>query len=57
VLVAVGEKIELRLTGNNLTNEFGLTEGNARIIGGGNGVVFGRPIFGRSFEASIMYRF
>ncbi len=57
ILATVGEKIELRLTGNNLSNEFGLTEGNARIIGGGSGVVFGRPIFGRSIEASVMYRF
>jgi outer membrane receptor protein involved in Fe transport len=57
VLVAVGEKLEFRVTGNNLSNEFGLTEGNARIIGGGTGVVFGRPIFGRTVEASVMYRF
>lgn len=57
VLVSLGEKFELRLTGNNLTNEFGLTEGNARIIGGGGSVVFGRPLFGRSIEASILYRF
>ena len=57
ILVSVGDKWEFRVTGNNLTNEFGLTEGNARIIGGGSGVVFGRPIFGRSFEASLMYRF
>ena len=57
ILATIGEKIELRLTGNNLSNAFGLTEGNARILGGGSGVVFGRPIFGRSIEASIMYRF
>ena len=57
ILASIGEHIELRLTGNNLTNEFGLTEGNARILGGGSGVVFGRPIFGRSVEASVMYRF
>jgi iron complex outermembrane recepter protein len=58
VLVAIGEKLELRLTGSNLTNEFGLTEGNARIIGNGAGnVVFGRPIFGRNYEASLLYRF
>jgi iron complex outermembrane receptor protein len=57
ILVGVGEKLEFRLTGNNLTNEFGLTEGNARIIGNSAGVVFGRPIFGRSFQASMMYRF
>jgi iron complex outermembrane receptor protein len=58
ILASIGEKWELRLTGNNLTNEFGLTEGNARVIGGGaDKVVFGRPIFGRSIEASVMYRF
>jgi outer membrane receptor protein involved in Fe transport len=57
VLVQFGDKVELRLTGTNLTNEFGLTEGNARIIGSGGGVVFGRPIFGRAYEASLMYRF
>lgn len=59
ILATVGDKLEFRLTGNNLSNEFGLTEGNARIIGGGapGGVVFGRPIFGRSIEASVMYRF
>lgn len=58
LLVAVGDKVEFRLTGSNLTNEFGLTEGNARIIGtGGTGVVFGRPIFGRNYEASLLYRF
>ncbi|MGZ5199042.1 MAG: TonB-dependent receptor domain-containing protein, partial [Telluria sp.] len=58
VLVSMGEKVELRLSGSNLTNAFGLTEGNARIIGnGGTGVVFGRPIFGRNYEASLLYRF
>jgi outer membrane receptor protein involved in Fe transport len=58
VLVAIGDKVELRLSGNNLTNAFGLTEGNARIIGNGTGnVVFGRPIFGRNYEASLLYRF
>jgi outer membrane receptor protein involved in Fe transport len=58
VLVGLGEKVELRLSGNNLTNELGLTEGNARIIGAGaGGTVFARPIFGRSWEASVLYRF
>ncbi len=57
LLATVGDKLEFRLTGNNLSNEFGLTEGNARIIGQSGGVVFGRPLFGRSFEASVMYRF
>jgi outer membrane receptor protein involved in Fe transport len=58
VLVSLGEKVELRVSGNNLTNELGLTEGNARIIGGGTGgTVFARPIFGRSAEVSLLYRF
>jgi outer membrane receptor protein involved in Fe transport len=58
LLATVGDKLEFRLTGSNLSNEFGLTEGNARIIGGGaGGVVFGRPLFGRSYEVSMMYRF
>ncbi|TFW29667.1 TonB-dependent receptor [Massilia arenosa] len=58
VLVSVGDRVDVRLTGTNLTNEFGLTEGNARIIGSGTGgVVFGRPIFGRAWEASLTYRF
>jgi outer membrane receptor protein involved in Fe transport len=58
VLVSLGDKVELRVSGNNLTNELGLTEGNARIIGAGaGGTVFARPIFGRSVEASVLYRF
>ncbi|HZV64579.1 MAG TPA: TonB-dependent receptor, partial [Telluria sp.] len=57
ILTNLSEKVELRVAGTNLTNELGLTEGNARIIGSGGGVVFARPIFGRAVEASIMYRF
>ncbi|MES2127501.1 MAG: TonB-dependent receptor [Pseudomonadota bacterium] len=57
VLVQMGEKLELRVSGTNLTNQLGLTEGNARIIGAGGGTVFARPIFGRAVEASILYRF
>jgi iron complex outermembrane receptor protein len=58
VLINLSNKVELRVSGNNLTNELGLTEGNARIIGSGaGGTVFARPIFGRSAEASLLYRF
>ncbi len=57
VLVGFGENVELRVGGTNLSNQLGLTEGNSRIIGGGNSVVFARPIFGRAIEASILYRF
>jgi outer membrane receptor protein involved in Fe transport len=51
---------EARLTGTNLTNTIGLTEGNARVVGSGqgtNGVFIGRPIFGRAFELSVAYHF
>jgi iron complex outermembrane receptor protein len=57
ILANIGDRLELRVAGTNLTNELGLTEGNARIIGSGGGTVFARPIFGRAVEASIMYRF
>jgi len=58
VLFSLNDKVEIRVAGTNLTNELGLTEGNARIIGAGSGgTVFARPIFGRAWEASILYRF
>ena len=58
VLFSLNDKVEIRVAGTNLTNELGLTEGNARIVGAGSGgTVFARPIFGRAWEASILYRF
>lgn len=57
VLVSLGENLEFRLAGTNLTNQLGLTEGNSRVIGSGSSVVFARPIFGRAVEASVVYRF
>ena len=50
-------QLELQVTGNNLTNTLGLTEGNARIIGSTSGSVIARSIFGRSFQATAVYRF
>ena len=51
--------IDVRLTGTNLTNTIGITEGNTRVIGGAttNGVFMGRPIFGRAFEVSVGFNF
>jgi iron complex outermembrane receptor protein len=58
IVANLGERVELRISGTNLTNELGLTEGNARVLGAGSGgVVFARPIFGRAVEASVLYRF
>lgn len=51
------DKVELQVTANNLTNSLGLTEGNARIIGTTGGSVIARSIFGRSFQATAVYRF
>jgi iron complex outermembrane receptor protein len=58
VSVNVGDRLQLQVTGNNLTNEIGLTEGNPRIIGGqGTGAILARPILGRSFRFSAAVKF
>jgi outer membrane receptor protein involved in Fe transport len=53
----VGDNWEFRVLGSNLTNNIGLTEGNARF--GGNTVVnevgFGRSIVGREVNFTIKY--
>ncbi len=58
VAVTVLDSIELRATGNNLTNEIGLTEGNPRVIGSqGTGPILARPILGRYVTFSAAYKF
>jgi len=58
VSVEVNEHLRVAATGNNLTNEIGLTEGNPRIIGSqGSGTILARPILGRSFRFSVSYGF
>ncbi|MDR6787596.1 outer membrane receptor protein involved in Fe transport [Sphingomonas sp. BE138] len=58
VSVDVAERLRLQVTGNNLTNEIGLTEGNPRIIGSqGTGPVLARPILGRSLRFSAALTF
>jgi outer membrane receptor protein involved in Fe transport len=52
--------MELRLTGTNLTNELGITEGNPRVVGNSqdsSGVFMGRPLFGRAYEVSVGFSF
>jgi len=53
-----GESWEFRVAGSNLTNQIGLTEGNARV--GGNAVVnnvgFGRSILGREVNIQLKYK-
>jgi outer membrane receptor protein involved in Fe transport len=58
----VGDHFEIRMQGTNLTNQIGLTEGNARIqIGTGTGIVnnfeMARPIFGREVNLQLRYKF
>ncbi|EQB30279.1 TonB-dependent receptor [Sphingobium ummariense] len=58
VSVEVNQRLKLAVTGNNLTDELGLTEGNPRIIGSqGSGTILARPILGRSFRFSAAYSF
>jgi outer membrane receptor protein involved in Fe transport len=56
-LFTIGEKIEIRVSGTNLNNELGLTEGNSRLTTGNSGPINARPLFGRTWEASVMFRF
>lgn len=56
--VTIAERFTLQVSGNNITNELGLTEGNPRVIGNqGAGTIYARPILGRSFTFSGSYRF
>jgi outer membrane receptor protein involved in Fe transport len=61
-VVEIGHKFEVRLEGTNLTNQIGLTEGNARIaLGTGSGILtnfeMARPIFGREVLLNLRYKF
>ena len=52
--------VTLQLTGTNLTNEIGLTEGNPRvgqIVGVEQDIFMARPILGRAWRLSASYRF
>jgi hypothetical protein len=53
----IGDNWELRLLGSNLTNQIGLTEGNARFGGNTvqNSVGFGRSILGREINLTAKY--
>jgi hypothetical protein len=59
IVADVGENWEFRLMGSNLTNQFGLTEGNARVEGNAvqNNVGFGRSILGREVFIQAKYKF
>lgn len=59
IVATVGDNWQFRLMGSNLTNEIGLTEGNARFGGNAvvNGVGFGRSIVGEEVNISAYYKF
>jgi outer membrane receptor protein involved in Fe transport len=57
ILAELSDKLELRLSGTNLNNALGLTEGNSRLVGASSGPINARPLFGRAWEASLNYRF
>ncbi|CAN5160818.1 TonB-dependent receptor [soil metagenome] len=58
VSLTTTQGLKFQITGDNLTNNIGLTEGNPRIIGTqGSGAILARSILGRSFRFSIAYSF
>lgn len=57
VLATIGERVDLQVVVDNLTDEHGLTEGNPRAIGQSGEVILARPILGRSAVFSLGYRF
>jgi iron complex outermembrane recepter protein len=62
VTVSPADRIQLRFLVTNVTDSAGLTEGNARAAGIAapgtlvSDATTGRPIFGRQFVASLLYR-
>ncbi len=59
VMFDVGGNWTIQVTGDNLTDEIGLTEGNPRTDVGSGGIgniYMVRPLFGRSFMGSVTYR-
>ncbi len=60
VVANYGKNWQFRLQGTNLTNEIGLTEGNARVAGvptGPGGVLLARSIEGREINLQAKYQF
>ena len=59
VMFDVGTNWTFQVSGDNLTDEVGLTEGNPRTdvgAGGIGNIYMVRPLFGRSFMGSVTYR-
>lgn len=58
MIVRFAERIKFEVVADNIANSEGLTEGNPRTIGQpGSGVIFARPILGRSVRFRLGYHF
>jgi outer membrane receptor protein involved in Fe transport len=60
VVANYGKNWQFRVQGTNLSNEIGLTEGNARVAGvptGPGGVLLARSIEGREINFEVKYQF
>jgi hypothetical protein len=60
IVANVSSHWQLRIQGTNLTNQIGLTEGNARKTGaaaGLGGVLLARPIEGQEINFTVYYKF
>jgi len=58
-MATIGKNWIVTLRGTNLTNEIGITEGNARLFGfaSGGGVILARSIEGREVNLQVKYQF
>jgi TonB dependent receptor len=60
IVANYGKNWQVRVQGTNLTNQIGLTEGNARKFGvesGIGGVILARSIEGREVNIEVKYKF
>jgi hypothetical protein len=59
VVANIEQNWELSLQGTNITNNIGITEGNARLFGSAssNGVILARSIEGREVNFQVKYNF
>lgn len=60
VIFEVADNWTFQVSGDNLTDEVGLTEGNVRTDVGATGVgaiYMARPLFGRSFMGSVTFKY
>jgi outer membrane receptor protein involved in Fe transport len=59
LIVDLDQRLRVQVTGSNLTNEIGLTEGNPRtdlLLGQGSSTaIYARPLFGRTLRMSLTY--